>query len=130
MYSLLRSAESTKQLFLQSRCVLNNVTDFTEREKCYIKRERKLNCFLSVQVWGNPFLRLFPLFKVPFRGAPLNNVRDVRLVVEDLHDLRARLVDAVHDDLATLHVALQQLVNPFNFRRLLRSRLHVLQHLV
>lgn len=60
--------------------------------------------------WRRPAsLRLFALLKVPFRGAPLDNVRDVRLVVEDLHDLRARLVDAVRDDLAALHVALDRI---------------------
>lgn len=66
MYSSLRSAESTKQLFLQSRCVLNNVTDFTEREKCYIKRERKTKTklFFCLYKWGGgrTLLTSFPAF--------------------------------------------------------------------
>lgn len=141
MYILFAAAESARKLFLQSSKSLNVKKCFTKREKLHQARANQateeniaffvLLCCTTVCVrGGRDILRLFPLLEVPFRGAPLDNVRDVRLVVKDLHDLRARLVDAVHDDLAALHVALEQLVDPFNFRGLFRAGLHAFEHLV
>lgn len=57
----------------------------------------------------------------------MDDVRHVRLVVEDFHDLRSGLVHAVHDDLAALHVALYQVVHAIRVLAL-TVRLELLQH--
>lgn len=51
-------------------------------------------------------LSFLTFFEVPLGGATLNDVRHGRLVVEYLHDLGARIVDAFGHDLAALHIAL------------------------
>uniref|UniRef100_A0A2M3ZSJ3 Putative secreted peptide n=1 Tax=Anopheles braziliensis TaxID=58242 RepID=A0A2M3ZSJ3_9DIPT len=52
-------------------------------------------------------LRFFSLLKVPLRRTPQYDIGDSRFVIKDFHYLRARLVNAVDHDFASLHVALQ-----------------------
>lgn len=51
-------------------------------------------------------LRFLTFFEIPLGGATLNDVRYGCLVVKNLHDLRACIVDTFGYDLAALHVSL------------------------
>lgn len=68
------------------------------------------------------FLRFLTFFEVSLRGATLNDVSHRRLVIEYLHYLRARIVDAFRHDLAALHIALNVLkvmVIAFRFNQIM-----------
>lgn len=53
------------------------------------------------------FLKFLALLKVTFRLQSIYDVRNVRFVVKDFHQLVLRLIDAVRDNLAALYVALK-----------------------
>lgn len=71
---------------------------------------RRENCGCQLCFAGriNKSLRFLTFFKVALGRTTLDDVGDGRLMVEDLHDLAARIVDALRDDLAALHVALRR----------------------
>lgn len=52
-------------------------------------------------------LKFLALLKVTFRLQSIYNVRNVRFMIKDFHQLILRLVNAVRDNLATLYVSLQ-----------------------
>lgn len=54
-----------------------------------------------------PSLKFLALLKVTFRLQSINDVRNVRFVVKDFHQLVLRLIDAVRDNLAALYVSLE-----------------------
>lgn len=79
------------------------------RVKC-LKAQLVVVCFdllYILHISFHPFLKFLALLKVTFRLQSINDVRNVRFVVKDFHQLVLRLIDAVRDNLAALYVALE-----------------------